>query len=104
MCVTIRAVVRLRLARLGKKKQPTYRIVAADARAPRDGAFLDVVGLYNPRTDPSTIRIDADKAIKWLRQGAQPSGTVERLLVIAGVRARLQELNAPPADAPPTAP
>lgn len=94
-------MVRLRLARLGKKKQPTYRIVAADIRAPRDGAFLEVVGLYNPRTEPSTINIDADKAIKWLRQGAQPSGTVERLLVVSGVRARMQELAAAgqPADA-----
>ncbi len=76
--------VRLRLMRMGKKKQPTYRIVAADSRSPRDGRFLEIVGTYQPRLEPSGVRIDDLKALKWLRQGAQPSETVEKLLKING--------------------
>ncbi len=77
-------VVKLRLKRMGKKKQPTYRVVAADARSPRDGAFIESIGHYDPRTDPSTIVIDNDKAVGWLSKGAQPTETVQRLLKITG--------------------
>lgn len=76
--------VRLRLMRMGKKKQPTYRVVAADARSPRDGRFIEIVGTYNPRTDPSSIKIDNLKAVTWLRKGAQPSDRVRKLLEISG--------------------
>ncbi|HZA00045.1 MAG TPA: 30S ribosomal protein S16 [Acidimicrobiales bacterium] len=76
--------VKLRLMRMGKKKQPTYRVVAADSRSPRDGRFIEIVGVYDPRRDPSAIRIDNDKAVGWLRQGAQPTDSVRRLLEISG--------------------
>lgn len=76
--------VKLRLMRMGKKKQPTYRVVAADVRSPRDGRFIEIVGTYNPRTDPSEIRIDNDKAVAWLSKGAQPTDTVRKLLEISG--------------------
>ncbi|MCP3937063.1 MAG: 30S ribosomal protein S16 [Actinomycetia bacterium] len=76
--------VRLRLMRMGKKKQPTYRIVAADRRSPRDGRFLEIVGTYQPRLEPSGVKIDEAKALKWLRNGALPSETVEKLLKING--------------------
>lgn len=76
--------VRLRLMRMGKKRQPTYRIVAADSRSPRDGRFIEIVGTYGPREDPSHIDIDNDKAVGWLRNGAQPTETVEKLLKISG--------------------
>jgi small subunit ribosomal protein S16 len=76
--------VKLRLMRMGKKKQPTYRVVAADARSPRDGRFIEIVGNYDPRREPSAISIDNDKAVKWLRNGAQPTETVEKLLKISG--------------------
>src|SRR5688500_2099655 len=68
----------------GKTKQPTYRVVAADARSPRDGRFIEIVGTYQPRHEPSTILIDDEKALKWLREGAQPTETVEKLLKING--------------------
>jgi len=70
--------------RMGKKKQPTYRIVAADARSPRDGRFLEIVGTYDPRQEPSLIRIDQERALHWLRHGAQPTERVEKLLRISG--------------------
>ncbi len=73
-------MLRIRLRRVGKKKQPSYRIVVADARAPRDGAFVDQVGHYNPLTDPPTIVVDPDKAKQWLSRGAKPSDKVERIL------------------------
>ena len=76
--------VKLRLMRMGKKKQPTYRVVAADSRAPRDGRFIEIVGTYQPRLEPSGINIDNEKALKWLRNGAKPTDTVERLLKISG--------------------
>jgi small subunit ribosomal protein S16 len=76
--------VKLRLMRMGKKKQPTYRVVAADGRSPRDGRFIEIVGVYNPRTDPSEIRIDNDKAVAWLSKGAQPTEAVRKLLEISG--------------------
>ncbi len=70
--------------RMGKKKQPTYRLVAADARSPRDGRFIEIIGTYNPRTEPSEIKIDNAKAVRWLRQGAQPSDRVKKLLTVSG--------------------
>lgn len=76
--------VKLRLMRMGKKKQPTYRVVAADSRSPRDGRFIEIVGVYDPRPDPSRIRIDNDKAVAWLRKGAQPTEPVRKLLQISG--------------------
>jgi small subunit ribosomal protein S16 len=76
--------VKLRLMRMGKKKQPTYRVVAADSRSPRDGRFIEIVGVYDPRPDPSSIRIDNDKAVDWLRKGAQPTESVRKLLEISG--------------------
>jgi small subunit ribosomal protein S16 len=72
--------VKLRLTRVGSKKNPIYRIVAADSRSPRDGKFLEIVGRYNPQTDPSTIELDEERIRHWLSQGAQPSNTVQRLL------------------------
>ena len=76
--------VRLRLMRMGKKKQPTYRVVAADSRSPRNGRFIVSVGTYQPRLDPSVVKIDNDRAVHWLQQGAQPSEAVEKLLKISG--------------------
>ncbi len=76
--------VKLRLMRMGKTKQPTYRVVAADGRSPRDGRFLEILGTYQPRADPSIIKIDNDKAVAWLSKGAQPTETVQKLLIISG--------------------
>ena len=76
--------VRLRLMRMGKKKQPFYRVVAADQRSPRDGRFIEIVGTYNPRREPSEIKIDNARAVDWLRKGAQPSERVRKLLEISG--------------------
>jgi small subunit ribosomal protein S16 len=76
--------VKLRLMRMGKTKQPTYRVVAADARSPRNGRFIEIVGTYQPRQDPSVIEIDNEKALAWLRKGAQPTDRVETLLKISG--------------------
>ena len=72
--------VKLRLTRVGSKKNPIYRIVAADSRSPRDGKFLEIVGRYNPQTDPSTIDFDEAKVKDWLGKGAQPSNAVQKLL------------------------
>ena len=80
--------VKLRLMRMGKKKQPTYRVVAADARSPRNGRFIEIIGTYQPRLDPSVINIDNDKALKWLRNGAQPTETVGKLLKVTVVGSR----------------
>lgn len=82
--------VRLRLTRRGKKKQPTYRVVAADSRSPRDGRFIEIIGFYDPRQEPSEIRIDNDKAVKWLRVGAQPSERVRKLLDVSGAWAEFK--------------
>jgi small subunit ribosomal protein S16 len=90
--------VKLRLMRMGKKKQPTYRVVAADARSPRDGRFIEIVGTYQPRLDPSVINIDNDKAVAWLRQGAQPTERVEKLLKISGA---WEEFTGAAPDIPP---
>lgn len=77
--------VKLRLRRMGKKKQPIYKVVAADSRAPRDGKFLEAIGLYNPLTDPHTLNINEDRAMYWLNVGAQPTDTVKSLLKQKGI-------------------
>jgi small subunit ribosomal protein S16 len=79
-------VLRIRLRRVGAKKKPQYRIVVAEARTPRDGAAVDVVGHYNPRTEPATVQIDEAKAREWLRRGASPSERVARLFSKAGIQ------------------
>ncbi len=76
---------KIRLARFGSKKNPIYRVVVADERAPRDGRFLEIVGRYNPRTEPSTIELDETKIRDWLSKGAQPTDSVRRLLKAKGV-------------------
>lgn len=90
-------MLRIRLRRVGKKKRPVYRVVVADSRAPRDGSFIETLGLYDPLTDPATLEIDAEKAKKWLQQGARPSETVARLMVKQGL------LPAKAAEGPPQA-
>ncbi|MCR4658205.1 MAG: 30S ribosomal protein S16 [Lachnospiraceae bacterium] len=77
--------VKIRLRRMGKKKAPFYRVIVADARAPRDGRFIEEIGTYDPLTDPSTIKINEELAKKWLNNGAQPTETVAKLLKIAGI-------------------
>ncbi|MHB9110007.1 MAG: 30S ribosomal protein S16 [Armatimonadota bacterium] len=77
--------VKIRLRRVGAKKQPAYRIVIADARAPRDGRFIEIIGHYNPLTEPSDVVINNERALHWLRSGAQPTESVQRMLVKTGV-------------------
>ena len=83
-------MLRIRLRRVGAKKKPSYRIVVADSRAPRDGSFVDQVGHYNPLTDPPTVSLDEDKIVKWLGSGAQPSEPVERMLRKTGIFEKLR--------------
>ncbi len=78
-------MIKLRLRRMGAKKQPSYRIVAADSKKPRDGRFIEIVGHYDPKSDPYTLRVDEDRAKYWLDNGAQPTETVRALLVKSGV-------------------
>ena len=77
--------VKIRLKRMGMKKMPFYRVVVADERSPRDGRFIDEIGYYNPMTEPATIKIDAEKAQQWLKNGAQPTDTARTLLKKSGV-------------------
>jgi small subunit ribosomal protein S16 len=77
--------VRMRLTRVGSKKNPIYRVVVADSRSPRDGKFIEILGRYNPQTEPSTIDLDEDKVKEWLAKGAQPSDSVSRLLKAKGI-------------------
>ncbi len=77
--------IKLRLTRVGSKKNPVYRVVAADSRSPRDGRFLEIVGRYNPQTDPSTIELDDEKIKGWLGKGAQPTEAVARLIKVKGI-------------------
>jgi small subunit ribosomal protein S16 len=77
--------VKLRLTRIGSKKNPIYRVVAADSRSPRDGKFIEIVGRYNPQTEPSLIELDEEKVRTWLRNGAQPTETVSRRLKAQGI-------------------
>lgn len=76
--------VKLRLMRMGKKKQPTYRLVAADSRSPRDGRFIEILGTYAPRSEPSEIKVNSERVRHWLSKGAQPTETVEKILRISG--------------------
>ncbi len=76
--------VKIRLTRMGKKKQPSYRVVVMDSRKPRDGRYIDQIGFYDPRQDPSLIEIDNEKAVDWLRNGAQPTERAQKLLEISG--------------------
>jgi len=85
-------LVRIRLRRIGLKKQPSYRIVVAEKESPRNGAYIEVIGFYNPRTEPSTVNFEEDRALYWLSNGAQPSEAVERLLKNNGTLARLERL------------
>jgi small subunit ribosomal protein S16 len=78
-------MVKIRLRRMGRRNRPFYRVVVADTRSPRDGRFIELIGHYNPLTDPETISIDEEKALKWLRQGAQPTDTVRSLLSKLGI-------------------
>ena len=78
-------MVKIRLRRVGSRKKPAYRLVVADVRAPRDGAFISIIGHYDPLTDPETVVIDEEKALNWLGQGAQPTATALRLLSKAGI-------------------
>ena len=84
-------MLRIRLRRVGKKKQPSYRIVVADSRAPRDGAFLDQIGTYNPLVDPAVSKVDEEKALQWMANGAQPSEPVQRILKNLGVLEKVKE-------------
>ncbi len=77
--------VKIRLRRMGYKKNPLYRVVVADSRSPRDGRFIDEIGTYNPNTDPSEFKIDEEKAKKWLADGAQPTDVVAKLFKVAGI-------------------
>jgi small subunit ribosomal protein S16 len=77
--------VKMRLTRVGSKKNPIYRVVIADSRSPRDGKFIEIVGRYNPQTDPSTIELNEDKVKDWLSKGAQPTESVQKLLKIQGI-------------------
>jgi small subunit ribosomal protein S16 len=81
-------MVKIRLRRTGAKKQPTYRFVVADVRSPRDGRFIEILGHYNPRTEPKTVVFNEEKAKEWLAKGAQPSDTVRRLFAEKGVMER----------------
>jgi small subunit ribosomal protein S16 len=83
--------VKIRLMRTGKKKQPAYRVVVADARSPRDGRFIEILGHYAPRAEPSTFVIDEDRTIGWLTKGAQPTEQVSKLLDTTGVWARFEQ-------------
>jgi len=80
-------LLKIRLSRVGKKKQPTYRVVIADSRAPRDGKYVEIVGSYNPRTEPDTFVIDEDKVRDWLSKGAQPTMRMHKLLARQGLMA-----------------
>jgi small subunit ribosomal protein S16 len=98
-------MVKIRLRRMGAKKQPTYRFVVCDAKSPRDGAFIEILGHYNPRTEPKTVVINQEKVKAWLAKGAQPSDPVRRLLAELGLveKAPIYPKKAAPAEAPAAA-
>jgi small subunit ribosomal protein S16 len=83
--------VKIRLMRMGQRHQPVYRVVVADSRSPRSGRYIEVIGRYNPRTEPSTIQIDSEKAIAWLQRGARPSESARVLLQKSGILRQWQE-------------
>ncbi len=86
-------MVRIRLRRVGRKKQPSYRVVVTDARSPRDGRYIEIIGFYNPRTEPATMTLKEERALHWLSVGAQPSEAVRRIMDKLGTLARLERLN-----------
>ena len=85
-------MVKIRLRRVGAKKRPSYRVVVADSQAPRDGAFLDIIGHYDPLTNPETVVVDEEKALRWLEQGAQPTATTSRLLSKTGIMEKFKKV------------
>jgi small subunit ribosomal protein S16 len=85
-------MVRIRLRRIGLKGQPTYRIIAADKESPRDGRFLEILGVYNPRTNPATIHIKEDRVFHWMKNGAQPTESVAQIFKTSGTQARFDRL------------
>lgn len=85
-------MLRIRLRRVGGKKQPSYRIVVAESTAPRDGKFVEVIGFYNPRTEPETIQVKEERVLHWLSVGAQPSDSLTRLLQKTGTLARFERM------------
>ncbi|MBN1679691.1 MAG: 30S ribosomal protein S16 [Anaerolineae bacterium] len=85
-------MVRIRLRRVGRKKQPSYRVVVADSRSPRDGRYIEIVGFYNPRTQPATMTIKEDRVLHWMSLGAQPSDAVRRILDKLGTLGRFDRL------------
>ena len=101
-------MLKIRLARVGKKKQPTYRVVVADARAPRDGKYVEILGHYNPRSEPSVFEIDEEKARSWLSKGAQPTDRIHKLLATKGIMEPMvfapPKVKATPQAAAPAAP
>ena len=90
--------VKIRLMRMGKTKQPSYRVVVADSRSPRDGRNIETIGHYGPRQDPSLVDIDGEKALAWLRKGAQPTEQVQKLLTVTGVWAQFESEKGGPVD------
>jgi small subunit ribosomal protein S16 len=96
LCINIfkggeKMAVRIRLRRMGAKKAPFYRVVVADSRSPRDGRFIEEIGYYNPTTEPATIKIDEEKANKWINNGAQPSDIVKKLFDRSGISEKLSK-------------
>jgi len=85
-------MVRIRLRRVGRKKQPSYRVVVTDSRSPRDGRYIEIIGFYNPRTEPTTMTLKEERALYWLSVGAQPSDAVRRILDRLGTLARFERL------------
>lgn len=85
-------MVKIRLRRMGAKKRPFYRVVVADARSPRDGRFIEEIGYYDPTKDPAVIKIDEEKAVRWINNGAQPTDTARSLLRKTGVLKRVHDL------------
>lgn len=83
--------VKIRLRRMGAKKAPFYRVVVADSRSPRDGRFIEEIGYYNPVSEPKTVKIDEDKAVQWIKNGAQPTDVVKRLFAQAGINEKLSK-------------
>ncbi|MFA6612464.1 MAG: 30S ribosomal protein S16, partial [Dehalococcoidales bacterium] len=83
-------MVKIRLRRIGAPKKPSYRLVVADSQSPRNGAFIEIIGFYNPLTQPETFNVEEEAALKWLRQGAQPTATAARLLTKAGIMDKIK--------------
>jgi small subunit ribosomal protein S16 len=95
--------VKIRLMRVGKKKQPTYRVVVADSRSPRDGRFIEIIGQYAPRAEPSVVNIDSARALHWLNNGAVPTESASKLLEISGIYQEFQQANGKTPAAKPKA-